>query len=347
MPLAPELLETALAQGRLSHAYLLIGASAVQSTRVFLRRLYCPSGSCGHCPTCRKLDRNSHPDVRWLRKGNKRIGIEQIRRLQRDALYPPSESARKIYLIEEAEALSLEAANSLLKLLEAPPPYLTFLLLTARPRLLPTIISRCQIIKLPHLSRAELTRQLAQRGFSSEELGWLMAFLQDRPERLERFSPGQPLPGELLEQVQQAQSELAELDGPALVQKLSPDEVPPRQREAALALLSRLPGLATHELLEIALALSKLLPEALGYWLEELLAWQRDLLLLSYGRTELIWNCDRLPELERALGEGRRSAAELPKLIAELELSRTDFESNANRQLWVEALLFKLCSPSR
>ena len=342
MPLAPELLETALAQGRLSHAYLLIGASARQSARAFLRRLYCPSGSCGHCLVCNKLARETHPDVHWLRKGNKRIGIEQIRRLQRDALYPPSESRHKVYLLEEAEALSLEAANSLLKLLEAPPPYLTFLLLTSRPRLLPTIISRCQIIKLPPVGHSELAGQLAQRGFSTEELAWLMAFLHDHPERLERFPPGQPLPGELLEQVQQAQSELAELDSSALVGWLSPDEAPPRQREAALELLRRLPGLPTHELLAIALALSKLPPEALGYWLEELLAWQRDLLLLSYGRAELLWNCDRQAELERALTSPER----LPRLITELELSRTDFEGNANRQLWVEALLFKLCSPA-
>lgn len=340
MPTPQALLETALTHGRLSHAYLLVGAGAAALGRAFLQRLYCAK-SCGECPACRKLAHGSHPDVRWLRKSDKRIGIDQIRELQRDALYPPSEAARKVYLVDEAEALSLEAANSLLKLLEAPPAYVTFLLLARSLRLLPTILSRCQIIKIPTLGRAELTAQLRTQGFAGEELAWLTALLAERPERLTQLATGELAPG-LLAQARQMQSELAALDGRALIAALEEAEGPVRQREVVRELLRRLPDWKAHEILEISLPLSKLASERLAYFLQTAIVWFRDLLLLSHGASTLLWNGDRREDLVEMLKRGDRHR--LSPLLAELELSQGDFEGNANRQLLVESLLFKMAS---
>lgn len=336
------LLESALAHGRLSHAYLLVGASAPALGRAFLQRLYC-ANSCGACPACRKLARGSHPDVHWLRKSDKRISIDQIRELQHDALYPPSEAERKVYIIDEAEALSLEAANSLLKLLEAPPDYVIFLLLARGLRLLPTIISRCQIIKIPALGRAQVAEQLRAQGFAGEELAWLTAFIVERPKRLTEFAVGRLAPG-LRERAQRVRAELTALDGSALIAALEEADDPIGQREVALELLRRLPLWKPHGILELALPLSKLPAERLACFLETAIVWFRDLLLLDYAQPERLWNGDRRDELSELLSRCRRDR--LPQVIAELELSQGDFEGNANRQLLIESLLFKMASVS-
>lgn len=334
------LLESALAHGCLSHAYLLVGANAPGLGKVFLQRLYC-ADSCGKCSACRKLARGAHPDVRWLRKSDKRISIDQIRELQHDALYPPAEAKRKVYIIDEAEALSLEAANSLLKLLEAPPDYVIFLLFARSLKLLPTIISRCQIIKIPALGRTQAAEQLRAQGFAGAELDWLTAFIAERPERLTEFAVGKLAPG-LMAQAEQMRTELTELDDSALIAALEEAEGPIHQRELVLELLRRLPLWKPYQILEFALPLSKLPTERLACFWEAAIVWFRDLLLLSYGQPERIWNADRRQALVELLS--RCHCDRLPQVIAELESSQGDFDGNANRQLLVESLLFKLAS---
>jgi len=335
-------LETALTHDRLGHAYLLVGRGAPAHARAFLQRLYCPI-SCGECPNCYKLAHGSHPDVHWLRKTDKRVGIDQIRELQRDALYPPSESEHKVYVIEEAEVLSIEAQNSLLKLLEEPPAYVTFLLLARRLRLLPTILSRCQMVKIPTVSRTELEEDMRARGFSDEELDWLAAFIHKHPGHLAQIGSDELTPG-LLAEARQWRSELAELEDQTLIQALERAEHPLHRHEAILELLQRLPHKRAHEILELALLMSKLELECLADFMEEAISWYRDLFLLSRGQTARVWNVDHRESLAAELSRCRPD--HLGQLIADLERSQADFEGNANRQLLVESCLFKMASAS-
>lgn len=342
MPSSPAELGKALTHDHLGHAYLLIGAETAAPVRAFLKQLYCPT-ACGECPSCQKLAHGTHPDLRWLRRTEKRIGIDQIRELQRDALYPPAESQRKVYVIEEAEVLSIEAQNSLLKLLEEPPEYVTFLLLVRSARLLPTILSRCQIIKLPEGSRAELEEKLRERGFSGEELNWLTALAQSHSECLAQLGPDECKPG-LLTETRRLRSELAESEDQSLLQALQETENPLRRHEVILEFLQRLPHKRAHEVLELSLPLSKLASERLADFLKEAIIWYRDLLLLSRGRSTLIWNSEHREGLAATLSCYRSD--QLARLVANLELSQMDFEGNANRQLLVESLLFKMAAAS-
>jgi len=132
---------------QLAHAYILSGSNAGETAQAFIQTLLFPE-RCDQCNACAKLKKGLHPDVCWLKAEGKNIKIEQVRRLHKNALYPPFEAAYKVFVIEDADLLSREAANSLLKILEGPPSYVLFFLLTQRlGDLLPTVVSRCRVVR--------------------------------------------------------------------------------------------------------------------------------------------------------------------------------------------------------
>jgi len=324
----------ALRSGRLAHAYLLVGEGAALVARRFLLQLYCER-ACGKCPACIKVKHGTHPDVHWVVKSGKRIGIDQVRQLQRDARFRPLESSRKVYVIEGAEDLSPEAANSLLKILESPPPYVVFLLLADSLRLLPTIISRCQIIRLRPLSPSQVRGQLEAQGLSEDEIEYIMVLTYGAPRRLLRLlDKGVSGP---LERKREVLARLSGLTASELLSSFGEAEGLIEEREAALELLKSLRSCRPHELLELAQALSKLPLGKLEFFLEEALRWLRDLLLIEDG-AQLIFNRDRLEELK----EQRWDEVELTYALDALEGAREALKGNANIQLLAESLLFRL-----
>lgn len=158
-----ELLRRAVGEGRAVHAYLLAGPDAVASRDLALflaQSLVCesrPNGPCGHCLACRKAGEGNHPDVYWVRPDGASLKLQQMHHLQGQAWLRPTEAPGKVFVLEQAEALTVEAANSLLRILEEPPGGATFILLTGQPQqMLPTILSRCQ--------RLDLTGEAIQAG---------------------------------------------------------------------------------------------------------------------------------------------------------------------------------------
>ncbi len=159
------LLQRSLERGRLGHAYLLSGARLVPLetlARNLAKTLNCerpprraangqPLDCCDACPSCRRIDRDQHPDVRWLRPESKLrvILIEQVRHLL-DAVYLKASLAPcKVAVFVAADRMNVPAANAFLKTLEEPPPECVFLLLTTEPaRVLETIRSRCLPLNL-------------------------------------------------------------------------------------------------------------------------------------------------------------------------------------------------------
>lgn len=147
----------AAATSRLSHAYIISGppGSGKHALADRLAAAYVCSGAgekpCGVCSGCRKAKGNIHPDIIRLTipEGKQNILVEQVRRLRADAYVRPNEAERKVFLIEDAQAMNENAQNALLKVLEDGPGYLSFLLLTENPQqLLPTIRSRCEVLSL-------------------------------------------------------------------------------------------------------------------------------------------------------------------------------------------------------
>ena len=176
-----ELFQRSKLHGSLGHAYLIEGPSGTGKrslAALVSRGLLChgdPSGACGACASCRKaLIHGAHRDlIRVVREETRRGGkvvtarnikIDQIREVQEILPFPPIEGRVKVILIEEAERMGVEAQNALLKSLEEPPSYNVFLLLvTNRSRLLPTVLSRCQLLTMTPLSDEIIRREVVRR----------------------------------------------------------------------------------------------------------------------------------------------------------------------------------------
>ncbi|MFN3505751.1 MAG: DNA polymerase III subunit delta' [Caldimicrobium sp.] len=148
------LLTRAIQKKQISHAYLFCGPKGVgkkTTARAFIYHLFCqinPEDPCGKCLSCQKLDKNIHPDVYFIAPELRDIKIENIRAIERFLRTGPLEAPFKVIFMEKAEKLNPEAGNALLKSLEEPPHYGLFLLITEKPyQILPTILSRTQIVR--------------------------------------------------------------------------------------------------------------------------------------------------------------------------------------------------------
>jgi DNA polymerase-3 subunit delta' len=126
---------------------------------------------CGTCPACTRIARGIHPDVLVVEPGDTgSIRIDQVREAIERTAYRPFEGRRRVVIIDEADALVVQAQHALLKSLEEPPPTSVFMLVTARPdALLPTVRSRCPTLRFRGLGPAEVATALMGRGRSAPE----------------------------------------------------------------------------------------------------------------------------------------------------------------------------------
>jgi DNA polymerase-3 subunit delta' len=127
--------------------------------------------ACGVCAACKRIQRGVHPDVLVVEPGdNGSIKIEQVRDIVDRAAYRPFEGRRRVVIIDEADALVGAAQNALLKTLEEPPPSSVFFLVTSRPDvLLPTVRSRCPVLRFRPLDPHDIAAALVARGHSEAE----------------------------------------------------------------------------------------------------------------------------------------------------------------------------------
>lgn len=162
-----QLLEASLEKGHISHFYLISGPEGSGKhtlARLLAAALMCERRKvpCLSCDACRKVLAGTHPDYITIDDDEKRyVPVELVRQARADIYIQPNEGARKIYLLPRAQDMLPPAQNALLKVLEEPPAYGVFLLLTDNPeQLLPTIRSRCTELKLQPLPQELLHRQL-------------------------------------------------------------------------------------------------------------------------------------------------------------------------------------------
>ncbi len=147
----------ALSTGKISHAYMINGERSSGKefiARVFAQALQCEEGGiepCNECQSCRQANSMNQPDIiKVMHEKPATIGVEDIRMgINDNILIKPYASKWKIYIINEAEKMTVQAQNALLKTLEEPPAYAVILLLTSNlDVMLPTIISRCVVMNM-------------------------------------------------------------------------------------------------------------------------------------------------------------------------------------------------------
>ena len=170
-------LTESLAKNRISHFYLISGpkGSGKHTLANLLATAILCSGwdkPCGVCPHCRKMRSGNHPDFITVEDPeHKNVAVKIVRQIREDMFIRPNEADHKIYLFPQE--LGIEGQNALLKILEEPPAYGVFLLLTDNPdKLLPTVRSRCTELKLhalsPDILQSQLRREFPQ--LSTEDI---------------------------------------------------------------------------------------------------------------------------------------------------------------------------------
>ena len=323
------LLRTAIRVNKVGHAYLLVGPAGVGRRALamaFAQLVNCdrPDGdACGECGPCRKIAAGNHPDVRVLDiahgrfletpgkeyKG-KEIPIDQIRALRHDAAFPPYEGKRKVYIIADAERMSPGASNSLLKVLEEPTARVTFMLIAeSSVALLPTVVSRCQLVRCTFLRADDIERSLVDRhGISPERARVLSVLADGRLGRALEWAASE----ERLEARERLLDLLPALEGGDLLARLD-------AADALLKEAQRGEGDLLPELLDLA-----------EYWYRDLLVWKQ------LAQPALLTNRDRRDQIERLAS--LYTDAALGARIAAIEEAKDALKHNGNPRLVLEKL---------
>lgn len=184
-------LKNALAEGRLTHAYLFSGPRGTGKTtaaKLLAKAVNCLNGPapepCNACEICRRITDGSLVDVIELDAASNN-GVDEIRDIRDKVKYAPTEARYKVYIIDEVHMLTIGAFNALLKTLEEPPPHVIFILATTEPHKLPvTIISRCQRYDFRRIAPEAIVNRLKTiceaEGIAAEDQAlWHVARLAD------------------------------------------------------------------------------------------------------------------------------------------------------------------------
>ncbi|WP_150275658.1 DNA polymerase III subunit delta' [Paenibacillus tepidiphilus] len=311
---AKRLLQTALRKDAVSHAYLFTGPAGsgqLKTALMFAQAIFCTGSgddACGECLECRKVQHGNHPDLTVLKPDGASIKIDQIRELQRLFSYRSEGIHPKVYIIEGADTMTVQAANSLLKFLEEPPaPAVGILISDNDTALLPTIRSRTQRIPFGPLNPELMLQTLSEEGIPAPLAKTAVA-----------LSSGLDGCRELLEQ-----NWFAEM------------------RNLVLQLAKESLGKNSAT---VATAGQKLFKSGLGEHIAVLFdmfhLWFRDMLNFLYRRHESIVFIDQLDFISR---HARQRNDE--QWVAYMEFaaeSKRKLRSNANAQLCLEQFLIRL-----
>ena len=161
-------LKTAIASGRLAHAYLFCGPRGVGKTtcaRIFAKTINCehptPEGeACNECPSCKAFNDQRSYNINELDAASNN-SVDNIRDLTEQVRIPPQTGRYRVFIIDEVHMLSQAAFNAFLKTLEEPPEYAIFILATTeKQKVIPTILSRCQIYDFARITVPDIVQQL-------------------------------------------------------------------------------------------------------------------------------------------------------------------------------------------
>jgi DNA polymerase-3 subunit delta' len=318
-------LKNAINRKKISHAYIFAGedgtgknmlanafAMAMQCEKVSQEKEVSDdqTDSCGSCKSCIQAASDNHPDIVRVTHEKVSIGIDDIRiQVNNDIQIKPYSSPYKIYIIDEAEKLTEQAQNALLKTIEEPPVYAVFLLLTNNLNvLLPTILSRCVVLKLQTVDK-ELIKEFLMKQYKVPDY---------QAEISTVFAQGNV--------------------GKAIQYSLSEDFAGIRQE--ALHLLKYMDEMELYEILEALKRMSEQKDRIYDY-LDFMLLWYRDVLMLKVTKNPnlLVYKSEYTDILKQAK---IRSYEGIEKIIAAIEKAKVRLNANVNFDIAIELMLFTI-----
>lgn len=336
-----------------SHAYLFqgpAGSGKKRIARAFAAEILV-AGSPNPEETRRRalLDPSPHPDLIWLKPVGMSHAVADVREeVIHRAPLSPFEGGHRVFVIEAADALNEESQNAMLKTLEEPPAHAHLILLSSEAEaVLPTVVSRCQTIELEALPQALIEDELgdtapperirAAARLSQGDLGTARLLTRDRGQRI-RANVEAMMAGVIDDQLANspwlAVLNLARETGDQAGERVSAElggEVKEGIKHTKTEIeeaMRRAQRRARTGVLDLSLSLAA--------------SWARDLSAIKAGAPELVFNTDRLEELERQAGDVRlQDARTAIELIAD---TRRRFDLNVSEELALEALCFRLAA---
>jgi DNA polymerase-3 subunit delta' len=308
-----EVFRRSVRSGKTSHSYIfegIPGCGRRKTALALIQALFCTTvddDACGVCPSCRKIAGGNHGDIHFVQPlpDKRDISVEQLRELQRELSLRPYEAPRKACIMEPAERMSVNAANSLLKTLEEPPGNALIILLTENANmLLPTIRSRCQLIRFSSLSPENVRLLLEKNGIAADVADLLAPLSEGSMQRA------------------------AELDNEALAVR----------RDKLFTQVGTLNIGKISTIFDTAEELSGNRDETLAS-LDLLLTFARDTVYLNSGCSEIVNTAIR-PSLEAFAA--RCTLERALQMLGDIMETRRAVQRNANNKLALDCLFMKM-----
>jgi DNA polymerase-3 subunit delta' len=350
-------LRAAVENDSASHAYLFVGPQGSgkrTAAKALACAFICEDHGCGACHACARVRRGAHPDVHVVEpEGSSTYLVEQVRdELVPDMWLAPADGNAKVYIIERAEALGDSSANAFLKTLEEPPPSVRIVLLTDDyDAVLPTIVSRCQVVRFAPVTPSRAAALLAERtGVDADEARAALAassgvvpraldFLRS-PVRVEAraamLAVMRDLPVMDGRDVLVSARELLKAVRAPLEDVKARQESEMRERVEFMGRQAQVKDIEARNKRE----LTSRERESVGELLAIAESWLRDALASSVGATAQIANRDASDDIAVA-GECMSPAA-VEEALEAVRRARRRVSYNVSPQLVVEAMLFEI-----
>ncbi len=316
---AIKILTKSLKENRVSSSYIFIGSEGTgkKFTAIeFIKAVNCLNlnknmEACNNCHSCNGINKQCCPDLKIVKTTKGSIKIGQIREIRKEIELKPFRSKKKVYIIDQAEKMTLEASNCLLKTIEEPPYYAIIILICSKiDPILPTIVSRCQIINFGLLTSFKIKELLLNKLNNLEN---------DKAEIISKLAQGSI--------------------GKAF--KLSVDKEYFIRREKMLDYLSTIITGKYGD--DIFAKVEKIMSEIdrIEEILEMIKLWYRDILIIKNTRNQnYIINCDKLEIL------GKKSQIYSQKMLIDildyLDQVEEYLTKNVNKRLVLERLYIKM-----
>lgn len=312
-----EHLQSAIAMGKVSHAYILDGEKGSGKNflaDIFAAALQCEekgTSPCGKCTSCRQAEGKNHPDIiRITHEKPNIISVDDIRQqLCGDIMIKPYKGPYKIYIVDEAEKLNVQAQNALLKTIEEPPAYAVILLLTTNAEsFLPTILSRCVTLHLKPVKDSVVRKYLMEQvQVPDYQADICAAFAQGNIGKAKRLAMSEEF-GQMKEHAVHLVKYIQDMDISELINSM-------------------------HKITEFKTDISD--------YLDLLMVWYRDVLLYkaTWNPSSIVFS-DELTIIEKMASRSSYEGIEL--ILKALDKAKLRLNANVNFDLTMELLLLTM-----